>query len=89
MTYTEFYNMFKDYLTGNQIANVQEMAFGFYADAHGYRPMRKAQKQFAYEFAREYFYSMEVDDCIDVLWKIGVPRYKAVEFWQCLEWIKG
>ena len=42
--------MFKDYLTGNQITNVQEMEFIFYEDVHGYKPRRKAQKQLAYEF---------------------------------------
>ena len=35
MRYTDFYNMFKDYLNGNQITEMQKMAFKFYKDAHG------------------------------------------------------
>lgn len=65
MRYTEFYNMFKDYLNGNQITEMQKMAFKFYKDAHGYNPMRKNQKQVAYGFLQDLFYNMESDECIE------------------------
>ena len=89
MRYTDFYNMFKDYLNGNQITEMQKMAFKFYKDAHGYNPMRKNQKQVAYGFLQDLFYNMESDECIDCLVKYGVDYKRAEAFWQSLEWIKG
>lgn len=89
MTYTEFCNMFKEYLTGKQLADMQDLAFRCYTVDYGYRPMRKNQKQVAYGIIQELFYRIDVEDCVDYLKQFDVPRYKAVEFWQSLEWIKG
>jgi hypothetical protein len=85
MTYTDFYNMLNPYLTNFQIALVQDTAFQYYEDAHGYRPMRKKQKQFAYGFIQEFFYGIEIDECIEFLGRYGVPKIKSIEFWQSLD----
>ena len=85
MTYTEFYKMLKYYLTGKEIADMQELAFRNYMDAHGYRPMRKEQKQVAYGFIEDLIYNMDLEECVDYLGGYGIARYKAEAIWQSLD----
>lgn len=85
MTYTEFHKMFKEYLTGKEIADMQELAFSNFEDAHGYRPMRKNQKQVAYGFMEDLIYNMEMEECVDYLGCYGISQYKAEAIWQSLE----
>lgn len=85
MEYPKFRKMFEGFLTGKQIADMQETAFGCYEDAHGYRPMRKNQKQIAYGFIQDLFYDMSLDDCIDYLELFDVSEEIATRFWENLE----
>lgn len=89
MRYTEFVHMLDNYLTGYQIDLLKRKAYQFYQDAHGYKPLRKEQKQVAYGFIKDLLYNMKIDECIEFMEKIGVPAYKATELWQSLEWIRG
>jgi hypothetical protein len=84
MRYMEFYNTFQKYLTNNQIAQLQETAFKFYKDAHGYKPRRKSQKQFAYSFVVETLNMMDWEEFKYFLDSYGVPNYAISELYDTL-----
>lgn len=85
MTYIEFHKLFKKYLSGKEIADMQKLAFMNYEDAHGYRPMRKSQKQVAYGFLEDLIYNMEMKECVDYLGCYGISQIKAEAIWKSLE----
>ncbi len=86
MTYPEFYNLFKDYFTGGQIAEIQRIAFKEYTDGHGYYPRRKEQKQFAYSFVHDFLYDMlDAEDCYEYLKSTGASKEIIEAFWKSLD----
>lgn len=88
MTYTKFYSLLSKYFTNSEIAKIQEIAFKEYKDAHGYRPMRKNQKQCAYGFLIDFIYSEIVNclDCYEYLKYTGVSFDSVKEFWKSLDY---
>jgi len=85
MTYREFHDIFKNYFTEGQITAIQELAFTNYEDAHGYRPMRKEQKQTAYDFIIDFLRNMDVTECVGYLKPLGIPLIAAINLWNGLE----
>jgi len=85
MIYREFHDIFKNYFTEGQITVIQELAFQNYEDAHGYRPMRKEQKQTAYDFIIDFLRNMDVTECVGYLKPIGIPRLVVINLWNSLE----
>ena len=86
MNYQEFYNLFKYYFTGCQIATIQRIAFQEYKDAHGYYPMRKEQKQVAYGFVHDFMYNMlDPEECCEYLRSTGASKENIVAFWKSLD----
>lgn len=85
MTYKEYHDIFKDYFTERQIAAMQELAFANYEDAHGYRPMRKEQKQIAYDFIINFLRDMDAGECIEYLKPLGMRQCAIVELWDSLD----
>ena len=88
MTYTEFYNFFKDYFTAGQIAGLQKIAFQEHKDAHGFYPQRREQKQFAYGFLYDFLYNniADADECYEYLKSAGVTKEQVKKFW-CNAWV--
>lgn len=87
MTYKEFYNIFKDYFTEWEISSLQELAFSNYEDAHGYRPMKKWQKQIAYDFLCDFLYNMDKKECIEYFNPFRKSHLVIEEFWNSLEYL--
>ena len=88
MTYPEFYNVFKDYFTGSQIAKIQQIAFKEYTYGHGYYPLRKEQKQLAYSFVYDLIYNdiIDAEDCYEYLKSAGVSKETVEAFWKSLDY---
>jgi len=87
MTYKEFHDIFKNRLTEKQISNLQKFAFQNYEDAHGYRPVRKEQKQFAYDFTIDFLRSMGVAECVGHPNPLAIPLITAINLWNSLEYL--
>ncbi len=87
MTYKEFHDIFKKHFTEEQITAMQKFAFTNYEDAHGYRPIRKGQKQIAYEFIIDFLRNMEVTECVGYLKPLGIPLITAINLWSSLEYL--
>jgi hypothetical protein len=85
MGYKEFRDKLERFMDGKQIAAMQETAFEYYEDAHGYRPKRKNQKQFAYQFVWEQLQSMSINECIEYMGKFGVGEETAAEFCKSMD----
>lgn len=81
MAYTDFYNLFKNFFTVREIQVMQDLAFSNYKDAHGFRPMRKEQKQVAYGFIEDLIYNMGLNECVDFLGSYGIVWHKATALW--------
>lgn len=87
MTYKEFHDILKGYFTEEQITAMQKLAFINYEDAHGYRPVRKEQKQIAYEFIIDFLRDMDVTECVGYLKPVGIPLLVAIRLWNGLEYL--
>ncbi len=87
MTYKEFHDIFKNHFTEEQITTIQKFAFTNYEDAHGYRPIRKAQKQIAYDFIIDFLRNMDVTECVGYLKPLGIPLLVAINLWNNLEYL--
>lgn len=85
LSYTDFRDMFKSLLSGNQLANLQDTAFTMYADENGYLPARKEQKQKAYGRIKHLFDVMEMEDYIEFLGLYRIPEYKAIKFYETIK----
>ena len=87
MTYSEFYKIFEEYFTKEQISAIQKEAFLHYEDAHGHKPTGKSQRQIAYSFMFDMLYNMEIQECIDYFESLfRKPHYITAEFWDSLEY---
>jgi len=87
MTYKEFHDILKGYFTEEQIVAMQKFAFTNYEDAHGYRPIRKEQKQIAYGFIIDFLRDMDVTDCVGCLKPLGIPLIATINLWNSLEYL--
>lgn len=87
MTYKKFHDVFKNYLTEKQIIILQKYAFTNYEETHGYKPMRREQKQIAYGFIIDFLRNMNVTECIAYLKPIGIPLITAINLWNSLEYL--
>lgn len=87
MRYTEFYDFLKDYFTEREIVGIQMLAFREHKDAHGFYPMRKEQKQFAYGFLHDFLFNniIDVEDCYHYLKTAGCTREHVELFWKIME----
>lgn len=88
MTYKEFHDMLKWWLTEWQIAIIQEFAFQNYEDAHGCRPKRKEEKQIAYGFIIDFLRDMDAAECVGCLKPLGIPLLAAIKLWEGLEYVE-
>ena len=87
MTYSEFYSIFEEYFTKEQISAIQKEAFLHYEDAHGHKPIGMPQKQIAFSFMFDMLYNMDIDECIDYFKSLfRKPHYISAEFWNSLEY---
>lgn len=82
ITYTDFYNMFKDYLDGQQFSIMQKLAFSTYEDVLGYRPKRDRQKQSAYSYMFNKLCNMDIDEWIAYLTPLGVHEIVVIELYK-------
>jgi len=86
MTYKKFHDRLIGILTEEQITTMQKFAFQNYEDAHGYRPIRKEQKQIAYDFIIDFLRNMDVTECVGYLKPLGIPLIAAINLWNSLEY---
>ncbi len=87
MTYKKFHEKLIGTLTENQISIMQKIAFTNYEDAHGYRPIRKEQKQIAYDFIIDFLRDMDITECVGYLKPLGIPLLVAIKLWNSLEYL--
>lgn len=87
MTYKKFHDIFKNYLSEEQITTLQKFAFTNYEDAHRYRPMRKEQKQIAYDFIIDFLRNMDITECVGYLKPLGIPLNATINLWNSLEYL--
>ncbi len=87
MTYKEFHDRLIGILTEEQITTMQKLAFTNYEDAHSYRPIRKEQKQIAYDFIIDFLRNMDITECVGYLKPVGIPLIAAINLWNSLEYL--
>jgi hypothetical protein len=85
MRKTDFENFFCDVLTHEQMAGLETMSYGYFEDAHGYKPETVGERNISHDFMVDFLADCTAAELYKMLKCIRVTPWQALQIYKLYE----